>query len=59
MNRILAVALLLGVMGFSGAPAVAAGDEEAIKNRLEELTAAWNKNDPPRRWQPFGRRMAS
>ena len=45
MNRILVVALLLGVMGLSSAPALATGDEEAIKERLEELTAAWNKND--------------
>ena len=45
MNRILVVALLLGVVGFSSAPVLAAGDEEAIQKRLDELVAAWHKND--------------
>ncbi len=57
MNRILVVALLLGVMGLSSAPALATGDEEAIKERLEEFTAAWNKHDATAMadtWAPDG-----
>lgn len=45
MNRILAVALLLSVMGLSSAPALATDDEEAVKDVLDQLVAAWNIHD--------------
>ena len=57
MKKIFVIALVLGVMGFSIAPAATAGDEEALQKRLEEFTAAWNKNDAKAMaaiWAPDG-----
>ncbi len=48
------LALLMSLVAL---PTAIAGDEEAIQKRLEELTAAWNKNDAKAMaapWAPDG-----
>jgi uncharacterized protein (TIGR02246 family) len=57
MMRIAVVGLLLGLLSFSSASALAAGDEEAIQKRLDEFEAAWNKDDAKAMaalWAPDG-----